>query len=114
MVNRCQPILDPQEAAHIARVAVRVPAGHDRVADLLIDQVVGVIDDWQPMPRFYHADWSRAFEDAEQVYVPMNRAIDAQFGPRGNTNCWKAPDENLPLFEQILETVTFPPSQCVL
>ena len=70
-------------------------------------QVVGVIDDWQPMPRFYHADWSRAFEDAEQLYMPMNRAIDAQFGPRGNTNCWKAPDENLPLFEAFLQ------SECV-
>ena len=29
----------------------------------------------------------------------MNRAIDAQWGPRGNTNCWKARDESLPLFE---------------
>lgn len=70
-------------------------------------QVVGVIDDWQPMPRFYHADWSRAFEDTEQVYLPMNRAIDGRFGPRGNTNCWKAPDENLPLFEGFLQ------SECV-
>lgn len=71
-------------------------------------QVVGVIDDWQPVPRFYHADGTyRALADTEQVFVPMNRAIDAQMGPRGNTNCWKAPDESLPLFE------AFKQSECV-
>ena len=71
-------------------------------------QVVGVIDDWQPVPRFYHADGtSRALADTEQVFIPMNRAIDAQMGPRGNTNCWKAPDENLPLFEAFMQ------SECV-
>lgn len=71
-------------------------------------QVVGVIDDWQPVPRFYHADGThRALADTEQVFVPMNRAIDAKMGPRGNTNCWKAPDENLPLFEAFMQ------SECV-
>jgi putative ABC transport system permease protein len=70
--------------------------------------VVGVIDRWQPVPRFYHADGTyRALADTEQVFVPMNRAIDAQWGPRGNTNCWKMPDENLPLFEGFLQ------SECV-
>ena len=70
--------------------------------------VVGVIDHWQPVPRFYHADGTyRALADTEQVFVPMNRAIDAQWGPRGNTNCWKMPDENLPLFEGFLQ------SECV-
>ena len=71
-------------------------------------QVVGVIDDWQPVPRFYHADGtSRALDDTEQVFVPMNRAIDAQWGPRGNTNCWKAIDETQPLFEAFMQ------SECV-
>mgnify|MGYP001825106470 CR=1 FL=1 len=71
-------------------------------------QVVGVINDWQPVPRFYHADGtSRALDDTEQVFVPMNRAIDAQWGPRGNTNCWKALDEDLPLFEGFMQ------SECV-
>ncbi|MBT8039170.1 MAG: ABC transporter permease [Xanthomonadales bacterium] len=79
--------------------------------DLQLDdqhyRVVGVIDDWQPMPRFYHSDWGRAFEDTEQVFIPMNRAIDLQMGQRGNTNCWKMPDEDLPLFEGFLK------SECV-
>lgn len=70
-------------------------------------QVVGVIDDWQPMPRFYHADWSRAFEDTEQIFVPMTRAIDVPFGPNANTNCWKPIDDSLPILEAFLK------SECV-
>jgi putative ABC transport system permease protein len=67
-------------------------------------QVVGVIDDWQPVPRFYHADGtSRALADTEQIFVPMTRAVDQQWMPWGNTNCWKAPDENLPPIEGFLQ-----------
>jgi len=71
-------------------------------------QVVGVIDDWQPVPRFYHADGtSRALADTEQIYAPMNRAIDLEWTPWGNTNCWKSPDDDLPPLEGFLQ------SECV-
>ncbi|MEE4219368.1 MAG: ABC transporter permease, partial [Xanthomonadales bacterium] len=67
-------------------------------------QIVGVIDDWQPVPRFYHADGtSRALADTEQVFVPMTRAIDQEWTPWGNTNCWKANDEDLPPLEGFLQ-----------
>lgn len=67
-------------------------------------QIAGVIDDWQPMPRFYHTDFSRAFADTAQIFIPMTRAIDTQMPPWGNTNCWKAPDEDLPPFEGFLKS----------
>jgi len=70
-------------------------------------KITGVIDDWQPMPRFYHADWSRAFEDTEQIFIPMSRAVDKPMGPSGNTNCWKPIDEDLPVLEAFLQ------SECV-
>jgi putative ABC transport system permease protein len=71
-------------------------------------KVVGVIDDWQPVPRFYHADGtSRALADTEQIYAPMNRAIDLEWTPWGNTNCWKSPDDDLPPLEGFLQ------SECV-
>lgn len=70
-------------------------------------QITGVIDDWQPMPRFYHADWSRAFQDTEQIFIPMTRAVDEPMGPTGNTNCWKPIDEDLPALEGFLQ------SECV-
>jgi putative ABC transport system permease protein len=70
-------------------------------------KITGVIDDWQPMPRFYHSDWSRAFADTEQIFIPFARALDEPMGPSGNTNCWKAWDESLPVME------AFKQSECV-
>jgi putative ABC transport system permease protein len=71
-------------------------------------KIVGVIDEWQPVPRFYHADGtSRALADTEQIFVPMTRAVDQEWTPWGNTNCWKAPDEDLPPLEGFLQ------SECV-
>jgi putative ABC transport system permease protein len=71
-------------------------------------KITGVIDDWQPMPRFYHADGSsRAFSDTEQVFIPMTLAVEEPMGPSGNTNCWKAIDESLPVVEAFLQ------SECV-
>jgi len=70
-------------------------------------KIVGVIDDWQPTPRFYHSDWSRAFADTEQIFIPIARAIDGPMGPRGNTNCWAPLDESLPVIEAFLK------SECV-
>jgi putative ABC transport system permease protein len=71
-------------------------------------KITGVIDDWQPMPRFYHADGGgRAFEDAEQVFIPMTLAVDGPMGASGNTNCWKAIDESIPVIEAFLQ------SECV-
>jgi putative ABC transport system permease protein len=70
-------------------------------------KVVGVIDDWQPTPRFYHVDAGGQFEDTEQVYLPFNRAVDAKMWGSGNTNCWKPIDESLPVREAFLQ------SECV-
>ena len=55
-------------------------------------RVVGVLDDWQPTPRFYQVDGGGRFADAEDFYVPMNTGVDMLLLPRGNVNCWSAPD----------------------
>lgn len=70
-------------------------------------KIVGVIDDWQPMPRFYHADWTRAYADTEQIFIPLTRAVDEPMGASGNTNCWKPIDDSLPVIEAFLQ------SECV-
>jgi putative ABC transport system permease protein len=70
-------------------------------------KIVGVIDDWQPMPRFYHADWTRAYQDTEQIFIPFTRAVDGPMGASGNTNCWKAIDDSLPVIDAFLQ------SECV-
>ncbi|MEJ8568501.1 ABC transporter permease [Elongatibacter sediminis] len=55
-------------------------------------QVVGVLDDWRPTPRFYQVDSGGTFGDAEDFYVPLNTAVDRVFLPHGNVNCWLEPD----------------------
>ncbi len=77
-----------------------------RVDDQFL-QIVGVIDDWQPTPRFYHVDAGGQFDDTEQIFLPLSWAIDQPLLPSGNTNCWKPPDEDLSLLEAFLQ------SECV-
>lgn len=57
--------------------------------------VVGVIDDWDPKPRFYDVIGGMNFEEGEDVYIPLKTAIDREMstseyefcdaGPRGDT-----------------------------
>lgn len=70
-------------------------------------RVVGVMDDWQPSPRFYHTDSGRAWADTEQVFVPFSLAAQLFLSPNGNFNCWKQPDESLEPMEGLLQ------SECV-
>ncbi len=51
-------------------------------------RVVGVLDDWQPVPKFYDVT-NGAFNDPEEIYIPFNVAIANQLPRNGNTNCWK-------------------------
>jgi putative ABC transport system permease protein len=54
-------------------------------------RVVGVIDEWTPMPRFYDVT-TGAFNEAEEVYVPFNLIVELGLDRSGNTNCWKTPE----------------------
>ena len=54
-------------------------------------KVVGVLDEFQPVPKFYDVT-NGAFEEAEDIYIPFNVAVEYQFPRNGNTNCWKMPD----------------------
>ncbi|NNE04712.1 MAG: ABC transporter permease [Xanthomonadales bacterium] len=54
-------------------------------------RVVGVMDHWLPVPKFYDVT-NGAFNDSEEVYIPFNVAIEYQLPRNGNTNCWKTPD----------------------
>ena len=55
-------------------------------------RVSGVIDDWDPVPRFYDVTTS-AFNDSADVFIPFSVAIDEELNGWGNTNCWKPVDE---------------------
>jgi putative ABC transport system permease protein len=56
-----------------------------------IFQVVGVIDDWQPMPKFYDVN-NGAFNETEELFMPFSFKEELELPNWGNNNCWKSPD----------------------
>lgn len=55
-------------------------------------RVVGVLDDWLPMPRVYDVI-SDTFTEPEQAFIPWEVAIDKQMGAHGNNNCFRSPEQ---------------------
>jgi putative ABC transport system permease protein len=64
-------------------------------------RIVGVIPRWNPTPKFYDPN-NGAFEDAEQIFVPVGVGPALELYSAGNTNCWK--DEQIETFEDFLGT----------
>ncbi len=54
-------------------------------------QVVGVLAEWMPMPKFYDLN-NNPYEGAEDIYLPFSLAISGEFGSAGNNSCWKPLD----------------------
>lgn len=78
--------------------------GEDSVGrELLINDrpftVVGVSEDWNPSPKFYDVN-NGAFDEAEQIFIPLGVGMELELGSAGNTNCWK--DEKVENFQQFL------------
>ena len=58
-------------------------------------RVVGVIDHWNPQPRFYDVTNTGGFsENVEDVFLPFERAISVGLPNNGNTNCNATPKES--------------------
>lgn len=56
-------------------------------------QVVGVLDDYHPSPKFYDVT-NGAFSEPEDYYIPFNLVASLQLDRDGNTNCWKPTQED--------------------
>jgi putative ABC transport system permease protein len=54
-------------------------------------QVVGVMDEWTPMPKFYDVN-NGPFDPSEEILVPWQHILDLDMQRAGNTNCWKPRD----------------------
>ncbi len=50
-------------------------------------RVVGVMDNWDPKPRFYDLFDGNEFADPAQIYIPFTYAIDQKIETYGNNNC---------------------------
>ena len=58
-------------------------------------RIVGVLKPWNPQPRFYDVVNTGGFSDqADDVFLPFNTAIDAAVPNNGNTNCNAVPAES--------------------
>lgn len=55
-------------------------------------RIVGVLDDWRPIPKFYDLN-NNPYDDVEELFLPFSVAIADEVGSDGNTNCWKPVDE---------------------
>ncbi|MGB5344993.1 MAG: ABC transporter permease [Woeseia sp.] len=71
--------------------------GTNSVGDMLMlngesYRIVGVLADWQPIPKFYDLN-NNPFEEPEQLFLPFSVAVTGEHGSNGNTNCWKPIDE---------------------
>ena len=51
-------------------------------------RIVGVLDYWSPVPKFYDLN-NNDFGDPAPIFLPFSVAIDGEHGSSGNTNCWK-------------------------
>ena len=54
-------------------------------------KVVGVLDQFLPVPKFYDVT-NGAFNEPEDLYIPFNVSIEYELSRNGNTNCWKTPE----------------------
>lgn len=54
-------------------------------------RITGVLDEWQPTPKFYDVN-NNDFGEVEEVYFPFSVSIAQELSSDGNTNCWKPPD----------------------
>ena len=56
-------------------------------------RITGVMDTWEPTPKFYDVN-NQSFGQAEEVFFPLSVSIAREVGSNGNTNCWKPVDGN--------------------
>ncbi|NND59755.1 MAG: FtsX-like permease family protein [Gammaproteobacteria bacterium] len=53
--------------------------------------VVGVVEDWNPTPKYYDVN-NGAFDEGEEVFMPFALTEALELYSAGNTNCWKPED----------------------
>jgi putative ABC transport system permease protein len=63
--------------------------------------VVGVSDDWQPQPHYYHLIGNSNFGDGDEFFVPLQTAIRHQAPHDGNMSC---PPDRAPGYQGLLDS----------
>jgi len=84
----------------------RLFGGKDSVGEQLVMQdthfqVVGVIDTWEPTPRFYDPI-NGAFQEVNEMFIPFSLTLPLELGSVGSDWGWKS--EDIISFEQWLNS----------
>lgn len=64
-------------------------------------KVIGVLDEWAPMPKVYDLT-TGPFDWPEDVFMPFEVGTRLQLPSMGNTNCWR--NQTLNTFEEFLQS----------
>jgi putative ABC transport system permease protein len=64
-------------------------------------KIVGVLDEWAPIPKFYDLT-TNAFDEPEDVFLPFSVGTRLRARSAGNTNCWR--NQTLNTFEEFLQS----------
>lgn len=80
--------------------------GREINLDAHVYRIVGVLDDWEPRPRFFDVmSTFDAFGHPRQIYLPFSRAIDLHKATTGNFYCnTNTVDPDLPDWNSILHS----------
>lgn len=57
-------------------------------------RVVGVVNAWNPQPRFYVQKGDSLFDHAAAFFIPLRTAMALQYGANGHTSCWNVDSSN--------------------
>ena len=52
-------------------------------------RILGVLDDWHPVPTFYDLN-NNPFNGPEEIYTPFSTAVAGEWYSAGNNSCWKS------------------------
>ncbi len=66
--------------------------GKDLKLSGTVFRVAGVVENWNPIPRFY--DLNGKFRDSASLVVPFRTAVNLESDINGSVSCWKAGDIN--------------------
>jgi putative ABC transport system permease protein len=64
-------------------------------------KVIGVLDDWEPTPKFYDMN-NGQFDEIEELFVPFGIGQQFEMQSAGNTNCWR--DQQINNFQDFLNS----------
>ncbi|MAO39274.1 MAG: ABC transporter substrate-binding protein [Pseudohongiella sp.] len=76
----------------------RLFGGADSVGETInmdghVFTVIGVLDYWEPTPKFYDVN-NGPIDTGEEAYIPWSLIAGQQLRRSGNTNCWAAPENS--------------------